>query len=236
MSHNLITIFQLSRSTMCMHVVSVPLPRCACVTFTFTDDRLLHRRRFVIDGSNVILQVEDADNKADEFEFTVGDAFTLDICFSSGDGKARETGKRTTVFKRAVDEKYALRMKASRNVINEVSRRFPTLPFTIRDLEDEKQARMGVVECVKHDLLHPYPVLYEKADAHVGHFKATVLILPSGTVKVTGGALPDGAFASEKTLPEDLAKVLASGGAKKRRRKKKKGGAGGAGGASASAQ
>jgi len=191
-------------------------------------------KRYVIDGSNVILQKEDTDNKADEFEFTVGDAFTLDVCLSSGEGKPKETGARTTVFKRAVDETYRLKMKSSRYVLNEVSKRFPTLPFTIRVLEDEKQARMGVVECVKHDLLHPYPVLCEKPEAHVGHFKATVLILPSGTVKITGASLPEGAFASDKTVPEDLAALLATGTGKKRRKKKKKGGAGGgAGGAEA---
>lgn len=45
-----------------------------------------------------------------------------------------------------------------RYVFNEMNHRFPTLPFSLRALEDEKQARMGVVECLKHDLLHPYPV------------------------------------------------------------------------------
>jgi hypothetical protein len=45
-----------------------------------------------------------------------------------------------------------------RYVFNEVNHRYPTLPFTLRALEDERQARMGVVECLKHDLIHPYPV------------------------------------------------------------------------------
>ena len=31
----------------------------------------------------------------------------------------------------------------------QVNTNFPTLPFTLRAMEDEKQARMGVVECVK---------------------------------------------------------------------------------------
>lgn len=31
-----------------------------------------------------------------------------------------------------------------------------------RALEDEKKARMGVVECAKHELLQPFNVLYEK--------------------------------------------------------------------------
>jgi len=39
---------------------------------------------------------------------------------------------RTTVFKRAVDKNYRLKMKASRFVLTEVNTRFPTLPFTVR--------------------------------------------------------------------------------------------------------
>jgi hypothetical protein len=31
-----------------------------------------------------------------------------------------------------------------------------------RAFEDEKQAKLGVVECVKHGLLEPYNVLWEK--------------------------------------------------------------------------
>lgn len=31
-----------------------------------------------------------------------------------------------------------------------------------RSLEDEKKARMGVVECVKHNLIDPFSVLYER--------------------------------------------------------------------------
>lgn len=33
--------------------------------------------------------------------------------------------------------------------------------FLYRALE-EKRARLGLVECVNHDLLQPYPVLHEK--------------------------------------------------------------------------
>ena len=29
-------------------------------------------------------------------------------------------------------------------------------------LDDEKKAQMGVVECVKHDLMQPFAVLYER--------------------------------------------------------------------------
>ena len=43
-----------------------------------------------------------------------------------------------------------------------VGRRFPTMPFTLRALETER-SRFGIVECLNHSLLHPYPVLHEKA-------------------------------------------------------------------------
>lgn len=205
-------------------VCSFPLRCCLSALVRASDPS-----RFVIDGNKVIIQKEDADNKVEEAEIEEGDAFCLDVCFSTGEGKPRETGARTTVFKRAVDETYRLKMKASRYVLNEVSKKHPTLPFTIRSLDDEKQARMGVVECTKHSLLHAYPVLCEREGAKVAHFKATVLVLSTGTIKITGLALPEGKFTSDKKVDEETAGVLASNAGKKRRRKKKKAAGAGAG-------
>lgn len=68
---------------------------------------------------------------------------------------------RTTVFKKS-NETYMLKMKASRALFTEVSSKCGTMPFSLRNLEDEKKARMGVVECVSHKLLEPFHVLYEK--------------------------------------------------------------------------
>ena len=34
--------------------------------------------------------------------------------------------------------------------------------FLVRAFEDEKKAKMGVVECVKHELLDPFAVLWER--------------------------------------------------------------------------
>jgi len=36
------------------------------------------------------------------------------------------------------------------------------MAFNLRDFEDEKRAKLGVVECVTHKLIDPYQVLYEK--------------------------------------------------------------------------
>ncbi len=42
------------------------------------------------------------------------------------------------MFRRAVENQYSLKVKASRALISEVNKKFPTLPFTLRALEDER--------------------------------------------------------------------------------------------------
>lgn len=51
---------------------------------------------------------------------------------------------------------------ARRAVLSEVSKRFPTMLFSVRSL-NAPQARFGLVECLNHDMLQPYPVLHEKS-------------------------------------------------------------------------
>ena len=81
-------------------------------------------------------------------------------------------------------------MKASKKFFSEVNKSFPTMPFTLR-AGDEKAWRMGVVECVKHDLFIEYPVLHEKPEEFVAQYKFTALVLPSGNVaRITGGGAP----------------------------------------------
>jgi hypothetical protein len=86
-----------------------------------------------------------------------------------------------------VEKKYALKSKTSRQFFNDINKRFPTLPFSVRSFPDEKTAKLGVRECVNHELLLPYPVLNEKRGDFVAHVKVTVLLLPSGnTAQITG--------------------------------------------------
>merc|ERR1712160_148688 len=55
-------------------------------------------------------------------------------------------------------------------------KRFPTLPFAIRSFEDVTAAKVGVKECLEHDMLLAYPVLQEKAGEVVAQFKSTVAV------------------------------------------------------------
>jgi hypothetical protein len=67
----------------------------------------------------------------------------------------------TTVFKKT-NQTYALKKKASCALLEEVNSKCGTMPFSLRNLEDEKKACMGVPECASLELLQPYHVLYEK--------------------------------------------------------------------------
>merc|ERR1712066_1056208 len=77
-------------------------------------------------------------------------------------GKEKE-GK-ITVYKKT-DDTYMLKMKTSREFYSKVQKQFGLMPFNLRSMEDEKKARMGVVECVAHKLIEPFQVLYDKEGA-----------------------------------------------------------------------
>jgi len=146
-------------------------------------------KRYVIDGNKVIISKATLDHKVEEFEFEENQVYSIDIVMSTGEGKSKELETRTTIYKRAVDQNYLLKMKASRYVLNEINQHFPTFPFTLRAL-DEKRGRLGITECIKHDLVYPYPVLYEKQGEFVAQYKFTVLVLPSGTDRLNTHPLP----------------------------------------------
>ena len=92
---------------------------------------------------------------------------------STGEGKAKVLDeKETTVYKRALDQEYKLKLKASRGIFSEINKKYPTMPFTVRSL-DSKQSRLGLVECLNHGLLHPYPVLHEKVRLHAAYLTSS---------------------------------------------------------------
>ena len=188
---------------------------------------LMHQmKRHVIDGNKMILLRDDEkDQKVEKCKFEQYEVYAVDVCMTTGDGKPKEQGSRTTVFKRLVDMKYGLKVKASRVFFNEINRRYPTLPFPLRAFPDEKAAKMGMRECVTHQLLLPYPVLYERKDDLIAHVKFTILLQSGGTAKITGLEGPPGFASPDVALPEDLQALLAEelGKKKKDRKKKSKG-------------
>lgn len=153
----------------------------------------------------------------------------MDIVFSTGSGKPIQKEHRTTVFKRAIDQNYSLKMKSSRQLFGSIQKNCGMLPFTIRGLtKEEKIARLGITECIKHSLVHEYPVLVEKDidgdKALVVHLKATVLLLANATTRVTcsEGLSTIESWTKSEIQPTEEIKEILSRSAKYKKKKKKK--------------
>lgn len=182
-------------------------------------------KKHVIDGNRVIINCETQEEKVDEFEFEANEVYCIDVVMSTGEGKGREAELRHTVYKRAVENAYNLKTQKARQFISEVNRRFPALPFSLRSIEDEQVARVGVSEAKRHELLEEYPILKEREKETVAQFKFTVLLLPGGTKRITGlplGAMEKQVVSSCTIQDEDLKKLLASSSNPKKQKKKKK--------------
>merc|ERR1719471_818385 len=179
-------------------------------------------RQFVIDHENCILGQGDAEQKVDEFEFESNRAWTIDLVMSTGDGKANDRENLCTVYKRSLENSYNLKMKASRFLLTQINKRFLTFPFTLRALETQR-AKLGITECRNHDLVQPYPVLSVKKGELVAQFKFTCLLLPTGTLKITGLPFDMSTLRTDKKVEdEDLKKLLATRFGKRKKKKKKK--------------
>ncbi|GMH35467.1 hypothetical protein BSKO_03335 [Bryopsis sp. KO-2023] len=178
-------------------------------------------KKFVIDGNKCVLNKPTTDNRVEDDDFEANEVYAIDIVMTSGEGKTRQLDeKETTVYKRALDMEYNLKMKASRHVFSEVNKKYPTMPFTTRYLSDPRQTRLGLVECLNHGLLHPYPVLYERSEALVAQVKGTVLLMPNGSDVITEA--PQQPVKSEKVLEDEEVKALLQQPIKKAKKKKAK--------------
>ncbi|CAL5200944.1 unnamed protein product [Lathyrus oleraceus] len=181
-------------------------------------------KQFVIDANKVVLNVSNPDTRVDDAEFEENEVYAIDIVASTGEGKPKLLDeKQTTIYKRAVDRSYNLKMKASRFIYSEISQNFPIMPFSARALE-EKRARLGLVECMNHELLQPYPVLHEKSGDYVAHIKFTVLLMPNGSDRITSHSLQE--IQPTKTVDDPEIKAWLALGVKTKKKgggKKKKG-------------
>jgi curved DNA binding protein len=90
-------------------------------------------KQFVIDANKVILSVANSETRVDDAEFEENEVYAIDVVTSTGEGKPRLLDeKQTTIYKRAVDKSYHLKMKASRFIFSEINTKFPIMPFTAR--------------------------------------------------------------------------------------------------------
>lgn len=179
----------------------------------------------VIDGKKAIIQNPSETQRKDheKCEFEIHEVYAVDVLVSTGEGKGREMDSRTTVYKLKKETIYNLKMKASRQFYSEVDKKFGCMAFSLRSFEDEKKAKMGIVECVKHSLIEPFNVLYEREGEFVAQFKFTLLLMPNGPMKITGLTFDESLYESENSVTdEEMKNLLASSTSRRAAKKKKK--------------
>ena len=103
----------------------------------------------------------------------VGEVWGVEMGVSLGSGKVKQFEQRTTLHRRTTNT-YALKRPTSRKILSEVQKKFGTFPFSLRQLEDERDAKSGVIECVRGNVFRQYEVTGEKDSAPVARLLTTI--------------------------------------------------------------
>jgi methionine aminopeptidase len=125
-----------------------------------------------IEGKKKIILSPSEGNKGDGVP-EVGEVYGVEVGLSLGTGKTKNFENRTTLHRRTALT-YALKRPSSKKVLNEVVKRFGVFPFSLRQLEDERDAKVGVVECVRGNVFRAYEVCGDKDGAAVSRLWTTI--------------------------------------------------------------
>ncbi|KAF2635797.1 hypothetical protein P280DRAFT_493488 [Massarina eburnea CBS 473.64] len=140
----------------------------------------------------------------------VGEVWGVEMGVSLGSGKVKTVdGKRTTLHRRTA-ETYGLKRPTSRQLLSEVVKKFGTFPFSLRQLEDEKSAKVGVIECVRGNVLRQYEVVGDKNNDAVARLFTTVAITKNGITRLAQPPAVDiSKYKTDKKITdEEILKIL----------------------------
>lgn len=134
--------------------------------------------KYTIKGDSCIGISASPEHKVNESELQVNQIFVLDMLVSlnPSEGKTKESEQRSTVFKRNIDVMYDLKTKTARLFLNDIKTNCHDMAFSISQMDNILEARVGSNECLKNGHLESFPVVEEKSGAIVAQFKWTVAI------------------------------------------------------------
>lgn len=88
----------------------------------------------------------------------VGDVWGVEMGVSTGSGKVKTLPNRATLHRRTMTT-YGLKRPSSRATLSEIKNKFGTFPFSLRQLDDERAGKVGIVECVRGGVVRQYEVI-----------------------------------------------------------------------------
>ncbi|KAL2036515.1 hypothetical protein N7G274_010745 [Stereocaulon virgatum] len=181
-----------------------------------------------IEGKKKIVLAPSSEGGKGEGVPEIGDVWGVEVGVSLGTGKVKTLENRPTLHRRTTIT-HQLGRTSSRRTLSEIVKKFGTFPFSLRQLADERAAKVGVVECVRSNVLRQYEVVADKDSVPVARVLSTVAITKNGLVRLTGPSAPDESKykTEKKIIDEEILNILEQPtarltGAKGKNKKKKK--------------
>jgi methionine aminopeptidase len=103
----------------------------------------------------------------------VGEVWGVEVGLSLGSGKVKDLEKRATLHRRTTIT-YGLKRPSSRQILSEIVKKFGTFPFSLRQLDDERAGKVGVVECVRSNVVREYKPAAEADGSPVARLLTTI--------------------------------------------------------------
>ncbi|RDW79183.1 curved DNA-binding protein (42 kDa protein) [Aspergillus mulundensis] len=157
----------------------------------------------------------------------VGEVWGVEVGLSLGSGKVKNLDHRPTLHRRTTTT-YQLKRPSSRATLTEIVKKFGQFPFSLRQLDDEKSAKVGVIESVRNGVLRQYEPAGDADNAAVSRYLTTIAITKNGITKLAAPAAPDfeKVKSDKKIEDEEILKILElplskSTGSKNKNKKKK---------------
>lgn len=158
----------------------------------------------------------------------VGEVWGVEMGVSTGNGKVKSLPNRPTLHRRTTTT-YGLKRPSSRATLSEIQKKFGTFPFSLRQLEDEKAGKVGIIECVRGGVVRQYEVIGSADGEPVSRLFTTIAITKNGLQKLAAPPAMDlNSIKSDKKITdEEILKILEMplakpAGDKKKKPKKKK--------------
>ena len=129
-----------------------------------------------IEGKKKIVLAPESETAKGDGVPEQGEVWGVEMGVSLGTGKNKVLEKRPTLHRRTTIT-YQLKRPSSRQTLSEIVKKFGTFPFSLRQLEDERAAKVGVVECVRSNVLRQYEVISDKDMAPVARLLTTIGML-----------------------------------------------------------
>lgn len=181
-----------------------------------------------IEGKKKIILSPAVDSSKGEGSADVGEVWGVEMGMSLGSGKVKDLEKRATLMRRTAIT-YGLKRPSSRQVLSEIVKKFGTFPFSLRQLDDEKAGKVGVIECVRNGVLREYKPAADSEGAAVSRLFSTVAITKNGLTRLAAPPAIDleAVKSDKKITDEEILKILErplakSTGTKSKNKKKKK--------------